>query len=233
MRQSVVGELSGAIAHELNQPLTAILSNAEAAHDLLDREKVDLQRIREIVADIIEENARASDVMSRIRKLLRKGESKLDTVDLNQLVSSTLHLLHSELVTRNIHTETSLAEGLPTISGDPVALQQVLLNALMNAMEAMSAKPAGQRVLKVMTRADASQVQAVIVDSGDGISPEDQARIFQPFFTTKAHGLGLGLSICLTIMKDHGGKLAIENNTGGGATVTVTLPIRDSVAVPA
>jgi PAS domain S-box-containing protein len=233
MRQSVLGELSGAIAHELNQPLTAILSNAEAAHDLLGREKMDLQRIREIVADIIEENARASDVMSRIRQLLRKGESKLDTVDLNQLVSSTLHLLHSELVTRNIHMETALADGLPTISGDPVELQQVLLNALMNAIEAMSAKPAGQRVLKVMTRADGNQVQVVIVDSGDGISPEHQARIFQPFFTTKAQGLGLGLSICSTIMKAHGGELAIENNTGGGATVTVTLPIRDRIAVPA
>ena len=233
MRQSVLGELSGAIAHELNQPLTAILSNAEAAHDLLGQKKVDLQRIREIVADIIEEDARASDVMSRIRRLLRKGESKPEIVDLNQLVSSTLPLLHSELVTRNIHMETALAEGLPTISGDPVELQQVLLNALMNAIEAMSAKPAGQRVLKVMTRADGSQVQAVIVDSGDGISPEHQARIFQPFFTTKAQGLGLGLSICSTIMKAHGGSLGIENNTGGGATVTVTLPIRDSVGVPA
>src|SRR5262245_52807153 len=156
--------------------------------------------------------------MSRIRRLLRKGESKPEIVDLNQLVSSTLHLLHSELITRNIHTETALAEGLPNISGDPVELQQVLLNALMNAIEAMSAKPAGQRVLKIMTRADGNQVQAVIVDSGDGISPEHQARIFQPFFTTKAQGLGLGLSICATIMKAHGGELGIENNSGGGAT---------------
>jgi PAS domain S-box-containing protein len=233
MRQSVLGELSGAIAHELNQPLTAILSNAEAAHDLLGQKKVDLQKIQEIVADIIEEDTRASDVMSRIRKLLRKGESRPEIVDLNQLVNSTLHLLHGELVRRNIHTETALAGGLPAISGDPVELQQVLLNALMNAMEAMSAKPAGQRALKVATRADRSQVQAVIVDSGDGISPEHRARIFQPFFTTKAHGLGLGLSICSTIMKAHGGKLGIENNTGGGATVTVTLPIGDSVAVRA
>jgi signal transduction histidine kinase len=219
MRQSVLGELSGAIAHELNQPLTAILSNAETAQDLLGQKKVDLQRIEEIVADIIEEDTRASDVMSRIRALLRKGESKPDVVNLNQLVNSTLHLLHGELVRRNIHTKTALADGLPMISGDSVELQQVLLNALMNAIEAMCA--------------DASQVQAVIVDSGHGISPEHQERIFQPFFTTKAHRLGLGLSICSTIMKAHGGRLGIENNSGGGTTVTTALPIRDSVGVPA
>ena len=231
MRQSVLGELSGAIAHELNQPLTAILSNAEAAHDLLGRRNADIEKIREIVADIIEEDNRASDVMSRIRKLLRKGESKPESVDLNQLVTSTVDLLHGELVRRKTNLEVALAEGLPTISGDPVQLQQVLLNAVMNAMEAMGSNPPWQRVVKVMTRADGNQVQAVVVNSGHGIAPEHQTRLFQPFFTTKDHGLGLGLSICSTIVKTHGGKLSIENNAGAGATVTVTLPIRDHAMV--
>ena len=233
MRQSVLGELSGAIAHELSQPLTAILANAEAAHDLLGQKLIDLEKIRAIVADIIAEDTRASDVMSRIRKLLRKGESKSEIIDLNQLVSSTVDLLHSELVRRETNIEVVLAEGLPTIFGDPVQLQQVLLNAMMNAMEAMGSNAPGQRVVKVMTRANGNQVQAVIVDSGHGISPEHQTRLFQPFFTTKEHGLGLGLSICSTIVKTHGGKLSIENNTGAGATVTVTLPIQDNAMVPA
>jgi signal transduction histidine kinase len=233
MRQSVLGELSGAIAHELNQPLTAILSNAEAAHDLLGRKQIDLEKIREIVADIIEEDTRASDVMSRIRKLLRKGGSKSEILDLNQLVSSTVDLLHGELVRRKTNVEIALAEGLPTISGDPVQLQQVLLNAILNAMEAMGSNAPWQRVVKVMTRANGNQVQAVIVDSGHGISPEHRTRLFQPFFTTKEHGLGLGLSICSKIVKTHGGMLTIENNPGAGATVTITLPIQDNAMVPA
>src|SRR5262249_7316444 len=159
--------------------------------------------IREIVSDIIEEDTRASDVMTRIRKLLRKGQGRPDAIDLNQLVSSTLHLLHSELVRRNIHTETALAVGLPTISGDPVELQQVLLKAFINVMDAMASNAPSQRVLKILTRADGDQIQVVVVDSGHGISAENQALIFQPFFTTKEHGLGLGLSICSKIVQAH------------------------------
>ena len=233
MRQSALGELSGAIAHELNQPLTAILSNAEAAHDLLGQKQVDLEKIREIVADIIEEDARAADVMSHIRNLLRRGEGKTETVDLNRLVDSNLDLLHSELVRRETAVEIALAADLPMISGDPVALQQVLLNALMNAIDAMSSNPPRQRGLKVATRVAGNQIHAVISDSGHGISVKHQTQLFNPFFTTKEHGLGLGLSICSKIVKTHGRKLSIENNAGGGATVTVTLPARDSIAVPA
>ncbi len=232
MRQSILGQLSGTIAHELNQPLTAILSNAETAQELLGRKTIDLEKIQEIVADIIEEDSRAGEVISRVRKLLRRGESKSEPIDLNQLVQSTLRLLHGELVRRKTSVDLVLAEGLPTISGDPIQLQQVLLNALMNAMEAMNSKAPSQRAIKVMTRADDKQIEAVIVDSGHGIAAEDKPRLFQPFFTTKEHGLGLGLSICSTIVKSHGGKLSIENSAGGGATVTVALPTRD-VLVPA
>ena len=232
MRQSVLGELSGTIAHELNQPLTAILSNAETAQDLLGRKNVDLEKIQEIVADIIEEDNRAGEVISRVRKLLRKGESKSEPIDLNQMYESTLRLLHGEIVKRKINVDVALAASLPTIFGDPVQLQQVLLNVIMNAMEAMSSKAPSQRAINVTTRANGKQVEAVIVDFGQGIAVEDQSQLFQPFFTTKEHGLGLGLSICSTIVKSHGGKLSIENNAGGGATVVVALPSLETL-VPA
>ena len=227
MRQSLLGELSGTIAHELNQPLTAILFNAETAQDLLGQKNIDLGKIQEIVADIIEEDSRAGEVISRVRKLLRKGENKSEVIDLNQLVESTLHLLHGEFIKRKMHIEVALAKSLPMISGDPVQLQQVLLNLIMNAMEAMSAKAPSQRVINITTRANERQIEIAIVDFGPGVAAEDKTRLFQPFFTTKEHGLGLGLSICSTIVKAHGGKLSIENNAGGGATAVVALPIQD------
>ena len=229
MRQSVLGELSGTIAHELNQPLTAILSNAETAQDLLGRETIDLEKIQEIVADIIEEDNRAGEVISRIRKLLRKGKSTSEPIDLNQIVESTMRLLHGEIVRRKISLDVELAANLPTIFGDPVQLQQVLLNVIMNAMEAMNSKAPSQRAINITTRANAMQVEAVIVDSGQGIAAEDQTQLFQPFFTTKEQGLGLGLSLCSTIVKSHGGKLNIENNAGGGATVVIALPSQETL----
>jgi C4-dicarboxylate-specific signal transduction histidine kinase len=232
-RRAAAGEMSASIAHELNQPLTAILSNAETVHDLLGREDVDPEEIREIIADIIEEDTRAAEVMSRVRNLLRKGESRSEIIDLNELVGATLRLLHSEFVKRKITVETALAAGLPEISADPVQLQQVLLNAIMNAMEAMGQNVPSQRTLKITTRARDHQVEAVIVDRGHGIAPEHQPRLFQPFFTTKEHGLGLGLSICAKIVASHGGKLDIENNAGDGATVTMSLPTHRGSMVPA
>jgi len=232
MRQSVLGELSGTIAHELNQPLTAILFNAETAQYLLSQKNIDQGKIQEIIADIIEEDTRAGKVISHVRELLRKGEGKSELIDLNQLVESTLHLLRGEFMKRKIHIDVALANNLPMISGDPVQLQQVLLNLIMNAMDAMNSKAPSQRSIEVATRANGGQVEVAIVDFGQGIAAEHQTQLFQPFFTTKEHGLGLGLSVCSTIVKAHGGKLSIENNVGGGATAVVALPIQD-VLVPA
>jgi C4-dicarboxylate-specific signal transduction histidine kinase len=233
-RTAAAGEMTASIAHELNQPLTAILSNAEAAHDLLGRKNVDIEKIQEIVADIIEEDTRASEVMNRIRRLLRKGESKPEIINLNQLVNSTLHLLRGELVKQKANVELTLASDSLMTSGDPIQLQQVLLNAIMNAMEAMNANAPSQRILQVMTRANGNKIEAAIVDCGHGIAAEHQTQLFKPFFTTKSHGLGLGLSICSKIVKAHGGELSIENNVGnGGAKVTITLPAHDTILVPA
>ena len=226
MRQTLLGELSGTIAHELNQPLTAILLNAETAQHLLGQKNVDLGKFQEIVADIIEEGSRASEVIGRVRKLMRKGESRLESIDLNQLVETTMHLLRGEFARRKVNTDFAPAKNLPMISGDPVQLQQVLLNLIMNAMEAMSAKAPLQRVINIRTRADDNKIAVAVVDYGAGVAVENKTRLFEPFFTTKQHGLGLGLSICSTIVNAHGGKLSIENNVGGGATAVVTLPIQ-------
>jgi signal transduction histidine kinase len=223
-RRSVAGEMSASIAHELNQPLTAILSNAEVAHDLLGRENHDPAKIREIVADIIEEDTRAANVIDRIRQLLRKGESKSDIIDLNELIESTLHLLRGELVKRKTNVETALAADLPAIVGDSVQLQQVLLNLLINAIDAVGSKTPPRRMINISTRVNGKHVEVDITDSGHGIRADDQKRVFEPFFTTKEQGLGLGLSICSTIVNAHNGKLSIQNNDRGGATAALILP---------
>jgi C4-dicarboxylate-specific signal transduction histidine kinase len=224
-RRAVAGQMSAAIAHEVNQPLTAVLSNAETARAVLGRKIPDLETIREIVDDIIEETKRASEVIDRIRNFLKRGESKSEILDLNQLVNSTLRLLHGELVKRKTLVEPALATDLPTSHGDPVQLQQVLVNLLINAMDAVSSKSPDRRIIKISTRAEGKHVEAEIVDFGHGIGAEDHKRLFEPFFTTKENGLGLGLSICSTIVRGHGGKLSIDNNDHGGATVVFSLPI--------
>ncbi len=224
MRISMLGELSGAITHELNQPLTAILSNAQAAEEILGRSPSDLTEIPGILEDIGREAARASEVIERLRRLMKKSESKRETVDFNALITATLTLLRSETIQRKITVETNLAEELPSVSGDPIQLQQVLLNLIMNACEAMNAVPPERRVVVISTRATAAGIESVIADRGPGLSTEDEKRIFEPFFTTKKHGLGLGLSICTTIIAAHGGRLTLTNNSAGGAMTVICLP---------
>ena len=212
MRQTLLSELSGTIAHEISQPLTAILANAETAQDLLSQKNIDLGKIKEILADIIEQDSRASEVIGRVRKLLRKGENRQETIDVNQLVELTIDLLRGEFRRRKVNNIDFVpAHNLPMISGDPVQLQQVLLNLIINAMDAMSAKVPSQRVINITTRANDKRIEVAIVDSGSGLADDDRVRLFEPLFTTKPHGLGLGLSICSTIVKAHGGTLSIAD----------------------
>jgi PAS domain S-box-containing protein len=226
MRVAVMGELSGAIAHELNQPLTAILSNAEAARLLLAKPRPNLTEVGGAVDDIVHESKRAGAVIERMRGLLKKDLRPPDTIDLNALIRSTIDLLRSELIARRLMVSLQLASDLPGIFGDGVQLQQVLLNLVMNAMDAMAATPQPQRLIALGTRRDeAGMVEVSVTDRGAGISPAVDGRAFEPFFTTKPHGLGLGLSICATIVGVHGGQLALVNNADGGARASFTLPV--------
>lgn len=225
MRVSVLGELSGAIAHEVNQPLTAILSHAQAALYLLGRDSPDLDEVRDALQDIVQEDNRAGEVVQRLRGLLKKEESRSEPVDLNGLVDSTTALLRSELIDRRITVETDLAAGLPTMFGDSVQLQQVLLNLFINAMDAMASTPVAQRRVTICTReTPAGTIELIVRDHGPGIKTADGKQVFVPFYTTKAHGLGLGLTICSTIISKHGGTISLRNNDAGGAVAEISLP---------
>jgi PAS domain S-box-containing protein len=227
MRVSTLGELSGAIAHELNQPLTAILAYAQAARRLLGGKNPQMGKIIGVLDDIVQEDNRASEVIRRLHGLLRKGDSKSEAISVNDLVYSTLRLLHSEVISRRIKIDTALEDNLPRTLGDPVQLQQVFLNLLMNAMDAMNATAPVQRLLTVETQSSGNGIiEMRICDRGHGIGEGERGQLFQPFFTTKDHGLGLGLSICSKIVKAHGGNLRIDNNSAGGATASLTLPVR-------
>lgn len=224
MRVSMMGELSGALAHELNQPLTAILANAEAARRLIIKGQPELAEIHDILNDIVEDDNRAGEVIQRLHRLLRKGDHKSEPIDFNDLVSSTLKLIHSQLISRRIKARVVLDNSLPMPTGDAVQLQQVLLNVIMNAVEAMAATAPPRRILRIETRHFGNTVEAVVTDQGSGLSDEQQKRVFEPFFTTKDHGLGLGLAICSTIVTAHGGQIHIADN-GDGTTAIVSLPI--------
>jgi PAS domain S-box-containing protein len=225
MRVSMLGGVSGSIAHELTQPLTAILSNAQAARIMLDRENPDIEKIAAALDDIIAEDSRAGDVIHHMRRMMRKSETKLEPVDVNQLINSSLGLLHSEFVARRIKCTCDLAKEMPAVSGDPVQLQQVFLNLILNAMEAMNEVSPARRKIAIRTRVqDGGKISIRIIDRGIGVAPANEEKIFQPFFSTKERGLGLGLAICSSIIKLHGGTLNLVNNATEGATAALVIP---------
>jgi two-component system, LuxR family, sensor kinase FixL len=225
MRVSMLGALSGSIAHELTQPLTAILSNAQAARLLMAKSEPDLEEVTAALDDIISEDHRAGEVIHHMRGLLKKGEPKFETVNINDLIGSTLRLINNEMVMRRVKCDCELAKELPPVFGDPVQLQQVMLNLIMNAVEAMNEVAVSRRVVEIRTKArEGGKVSMEISDRGAGLPPSHEERIFQPFFTTKERGLGLGLAICSSIVKLHGGTLDLENNPKEGATATLIIP---------
>lgn len=225
-RVSTMGELTASLAHELNQPLTAILSNAQAAQRILASDKADLADIRDILGDIVEDDKRAGEVIHRLRGFLKKSNLELSTLDIGELVSQVARLVSSDAILRNVSIRLELAPGLPPVCGDRVQLQQVILNLLMNGLDAMRESSEGERTLVLRTlRADppASLVVAV-EDSGVGIDEADLDHVFHAFYTTKPEGLGMGLAIARSIVEAHGGRLEARNNPERGATFSFTLP---------
>jgi PAS domain S-box-containing protein len=224
-RVTMLGELSGSLAHELNQPLTAILSNAQAAQRFLAGDQPDLNELRDILHDIVADDQRAGEVISRLRRLLKQGEVTHLPLDLNEVVQDVLKLVRNDLLNHDIRLQAEFAPDLPAIEGDRVQLQQVLLNLIVNATEAMVTVGADDRRLRVLTeRADADHVSVAVSDRGIGIPPAALGKIFDPFYTTKAGGMGLGLRVCRTIVEAHGGRIGAEPNADRGMTFRFTLP---------
>jgi two-component system sensor kinase FixL len=227
-RVTMLGELSGSLAHELNQPLTAILSNAQAALRFLAHDNADLNEVRDILADIVDEDKRAGEVIRRLRLLLKKGEAEHQPFDLNEVVREVLKLVRSDLVNQGVAVHTELAPALPAVNADRVQLQQVLLNLVMNACDAMAGGPAGDHKLIIRTGlAGGEGIRVSVADRGVGLASDKLEKVFEPFFTTKVHGMGLGLSVCRTIITAHGGKLWAANNPERGATFYFTLPVSE------
>lgn len=222
-RISMLGELSGALAHELKQPLTAIMSNAQAAQRLLDHDPVDFAELRGAIHDIVEDDARAGDVITHLRALLKNDEVHHDTIDINAVIASVLDLVQSDLISRRVNIVKTLSDEKLLLIGDSIQLQQLVLNLVLNGAEAMTGE-AGGMVLIATDRSDDSSIHLSVSDTGTGIKPEFLAKIFEPLVSTKPQGLGLGLSICRAIAEAHGGSVWAANNPGRGATFHVLLP---------
>ena len=226
MRVATLGELSASLAHEINQPLTAILSNAQAAQRFLNSDKPDLEEVRDILADIILDDKRAGEVIRRLRALFRNAELEKKGLDVNRLIDDTLAIIKSETIMRNVSIKMESNKILHPVIGDQIQLQQVILNLVMNASEAMAALEGDSRkVIITLEREDEKSVKITIRDFGIGIDENKIDRIFEPFYTTKREGIGMGLSISKSIIEAHGGRLWAENNPDGGATFHFTLPI--------
>jgi two-component system sensor kinase FixL len=223
-RAMMVAELSGSLAHELNQPLTAILSNAQAALRFIERGDATPSDIQEILRDIVEDDKRAGHVIQGMRMLLTKGEAERAPMDLNAALQDVLRLMHSDLIGAGVTIVVRTGRDLAQVRADRVQIQQVLMNLMLNACDAMQQLAQRDRQLVIVTAQDGDFVRADVMDRGHGIAPENAAKIFEPFFTTKGHGLGMGLSICRTIVSAHGGKLWAEDAEGGGAVFRFTLP---------
>jgi len=221
-RIALLTEISGALAHELSQPLTAMLSNAQAGLRFLGHSPANIDEVREGLLQIAENGKRAGEVVRRLRTMMRKESSDRRPLDLNDVVSDTLQLARTDLSNRNIDLVLDLAPNLPRVIGDRVQLQQVLLNLILNSIQATA--PA-RGSLRISTRSvDLGRVELIVADDGCGIAESDLERIFSPFVTSKADGLGIGLSICASIVSSHGGEIWAQNNAGRGATVAFRLP---------
>jgi two-component system sensor kinase FixL len=224
LRVASLGELSSALAHELSQPLTAILGNAEAARLYIARDKSEPKEIDEILEEIIADDKRAGEVVGRLRGLLKKGEFQPQLLEANELVQEVLKLLRHDLTAHAVMVVTDLSADLPIIRGDRVQLQQVLINLILNASDAMSQLTENARTITLRSGRMEDSVRISVADTGGGIPPGGEEQLFEPYYTTKPHGLGLGLSLSRSIVLAHGGRLWAENKATEGAIFYFTIP---------
>jgi C4-dicarboxylate-specific signal transduction histidine kinase len=230
-RVTTLGEMTASIAHEVNQPLAAVAANAEACLRWLDRATPDLDAARRSVQWVINDNNRASEVIRRVRALAKKTENEQVPLDVNDVVRDTIALVQRELVSHQVSLRTEFASALPMILTDPVQLQQVIINLVMNGIEAMQSVTDRPRELVIRSRQDEKRhVLVSVTDCGVGISAENANRLFNAFFTTKPSGMGMGLSICRSIIEAHGGRLWATANVPHGAAFQFTLPVNADAA---
>jgi PAS domain S-box-containing protein len=224
-RVSAMGELTASLAHELSQPMLAIGANAEAAQSFLSQDAASLEELRRILTDILDDNRRASEIIRRIRGMLRKESPQFASLDLSEIIRNIARLLHGDALSRGVRISLDIEPNLPRARGIAGQVQQVLLNLLLNAFEAMrESQTTDRHVVVRAVVADDGMIKVSIRDQGPGLSPETLKNLFEPFFTTKQNGLGMGLSISRSIIEAHNGRLWAENNSGPGATFSFTIP---------
>jgi signal transduction histidine kinase len=224
-RTTSMGQLTGSISHELNQPLTGILSNAQAAEMMLDSGHWEKEEISEIMADIVADAKRAGDVIRNLRQLFRKQRVEFLPIDINAIVDETTKLLHSEFIIQRVLLTTQFDSSMPWVNGNRIQIQQVLLNLVINASQAMDDKAGEDRQIDIATASVAGEVKAWVEDNGSGIDPNVIDGIFEPLVTWKPGHMGMGLAISNSIIKAHGGRMWAENRPEGGARVGFTLPV--------
>jgi signal transduction histidine kinase len=223
-RVTTLGELTASIAHEVNQPLGAISTNALACLRFLDREKPDLGEVRDILRDIITDSNRAHEVIGRIRELAKKADIQKVPLDINDVIEEVLHIFRHEALSNGVSLQLELASELPQVLGDRIQLQQVIMNLLINGIQATSAVTGRPRELRIRSRRHQSdEILVVVEDTGIGIEPENVDQLFNAFFTTKPNGMGIGLSICQSIVEQHGGRIWATRNSEVGSTFQFTL----------
>lgn len=229
-RLALVGEIAGSIAHEISQPLSSILTNAEAAESLLRAPEPPIEEVLRMLGDIRRDDLRANEIVRHLHALLKRRELHRTTIDLNEVATTALNLIQPIARKRLVTVRSSLDPSLPPIHGDSIHLEQVLLNLMMNAMDAMASNTgsgAGERILEVRTnRYDKSSAEIAVTDTGPGVHAADRSKIFDSFFSTKPQGLGLGLAIARTIVHAHGGKIWQEGTAAGGAAFKFTIPLQ-------
>jgi signal transduction histidine kinase len=230
-RVSLLGEMTASLAHELNQPLSAIITNANAGKRLIDRDKGDPETMHEILTDVVADARRAHGIIQNVRNTVKKGDSIRRQIDVNELVTKVARVVRPDALAHSCEVETSLGDNLPSVEGDPVQIQQVLVNLVSNAFDAMRQTPEGERKVEISTAGNGNGTVSLSVrDHGTGIRDDAHGHLFDQFFTTKEQGLGMGLAIVRSIVEAHGGKIDAENVADGGARFHFTLPMAKPAA---